>query len=273
MRQLRRRVQELDQLKTQFFADVSHELRTPLALMLGPSQKLLAAGRVGEEEEHGLGVIGRNARKLLKAVNDLLDGAKLDAGRVGVNYAEVDLGRLVRLTAAHFEAFAQERRISFPVRTPASVIVQADLEKLQRVFLNLLSNAFKFVPDGRGVSLELRVDVQRALTTVHDYGPGVRPELRQAIFERFRQGESGSRRGFGGTGLGLGIAKEFVALHGGTITVYDAPGGGGLFNVAPPLVAPVGAKVATPVRDPRDGFDVARPTLDEIHQRRPAGGE
>lgn len=203
MRQLRRRVKELDELKTQFFANVSHELRTPLALVLGPTQRLLAAGGLTDEQRHDIEVIDRNAWTLLKQVNDLLDVAKLDAGQVGVNYAEVDLARLVRLTAAHFEAFARERQISFSVRTPASVIAQADLEKLQRVFLNLLSNAFKFVPAGGRVSLELRVEGDRALATVQDNGPGVKAELREAIFERFRQGESGSRRGFGGTGLGL----------------------------------------------------------------------
>jgi PAS domain S-box-containing protein len=273
MRQLRRRVKELDQLKTQFFADVSHELRTPLALMLGPTQKLLAVGGLTEEQHHDLEVIDRNARTLLKRVNDLLDVAKLDAGQVGLNCTAVDLGRLLRLTAAHFEAFAQERRISFSVRTPASIIVQADLEKLQRVFLNLLSNAFKFVPDLGRVSLELRVDGQRALATVQDNGPGVKPELREAIFERFRQGESGSRRGFGGTGLGLAIAREFVALHGGTITVGDAPGGGALFSVALPLVAPAGAKVDTAAEGADDGVDVARQTLEELRQSRPAGGK
>src|SRR3989449_6739974 len=173
MRQLTRQVKELDQLKAQFFTDVSHELRAPLALVLGPTRKLLANGEFTVEQRHDLEVIDRNARTLLKRVNDLLDIAKLEAGKVGVNRAEVDLAQLLRLTAAHFEAFAQERQISFAVETPPSVPAQADPEKLQRVFLNLLSNALKFAPDRGRVRCVLRVEADRAIVAFEDNGPGV----------------------------------------------------------------------------------------------------
>jgi PAS domain S-box-containing protein len=269
LRQLKRRVKELDQLRTQFFTNVSHELRTPLTLVLGPTQKLLAAGQLTDEQRRDLEVVDRNARTLLKHVNDLLDIAKVDAGQMGINYAEVDLARLVRLTAAHFEAVAGERRIAFSVETAPRVLAQADPEKLQRVFLNLFSNAFKFVSDGGRVRCELRVEGDQALVTVEDNGPGVRPELREAIFERFRQGDAGASQRFG-TGLGLAIAKEFVGLHRGTIALGDAPGGGACFSVALPLRAPQGTTVAA-AADPADGSDVARQQVEALRQSRSEG--
>ena len=273
VRQLSRRVKELDQLKTQFFADVSHELRTPLALVLGPTRKLLASGELSAEQREDLEVIDRNARTLLRRVNDLLDIAKLEAGKMGVSCAEVDLARLLSLTAAHFEVLAEERRISFSVDTLRSVPTRADPEKLQRVFLNLLSNAFKFVPDGGRVRCELRVDGDRAIVAVEDNGPGVPPELREAIFERFRGGEGGAHRPFGGTGLGLAIAKEFVALHGGTITVGDAMPRGARFSLALPLVRASGADAPASPGDGGAADDIVREAVDELRQHRPSNGD
>lgn len=267
MGQLRRRVKELDQLKAQFFTNVSHELRTPLALVLGPIQRLLETGGLTEGQRHDLEVVERNARTLLKRVNDLLDVSKLEAGKMGLHFAQVDLARVVRLTAAHFEVFAQEHQISFSVETPVSVPAQADPEKLQRVFLNLLSNAFKFVSRGGRVLCELREERGRAIVAVQDNGPGVRPELREAIFQRFRQGDPESARYFGGTGLGLSIAKEFVELHGGTIMVSDAPGGGAVFTVALPLTAPSGVQVSTRGPEPDGGKEIAGQAVEELRQR------
>ncbi len=239
------RVRELDELKSQFFANVSHELRTPLALILGPVEKLLATGdNLTELQRRDLEVMRRNAATLLKQVNHLLDLAKLDAGQMQVSYAQVDLTRLVRAVAGHFDALAAQRDISFVVEAPERLAAQVDPEKLERVVLNLLSNAFKFVPDGGRIRCTLRLSEEgRALLSVQDSGPGVRPELRQTIFERFRQGDGSSTRQFGGTGLGLSISRDFVALHEGSIGVTDAPGGGALFQVEVPLFAPEGVWV------------------------------
>src|SRR5882724_2457028 len=115
------RLKELDTLKTQFFANVSHELRTPLALIVGPTEKLLAAGGLDDRQRHDLEVVGRNARTLLKHVNDLLDVAKLEAGKMAPSYARGDLARLVRLVAGHFDGLGEERRIGFSVEAPDAV--------------------------------------------------------------------------------------------------------------------------------------------------------
>jgi signal transduction histidine kinase len=259
------RLKELDQLKTQFFANVSHELRTPLALILGPTERVLAEEPLEARARRDLEVVARNARTLLKHVNDLLDVSKLEAGRMGMEYAEADLARLLRLAASNFEGLAREREISFAVDAPDSLPIQADAGKLQRVFLNLLSNAFKFTPAGGRVRCALRREGERAVAEFHDSGPGVRRELRAAIFERFRQGDGDATRRFGGTGLGLSITKEFVELHGGTVAVGDSPEGGALFAVTLPLAAPAGAEVRPAATESGEAArEAARQALDEL---------
>src|SRR5262249_9042859 len=152
--------------------------------------------------------------------------------------------------------------ISLTVDVPPSVPAELDPEKLQRVFMNLLSNAFKFVPVGGRVGCRLAVREGQAVVTVEDDGPGVQPELRQAIFERFRHGNATALREIGGTGLGLSIAREFVELHAGTIAVDDAPGGGARFTVTLPLDAPAGVPV---LRGAGDGSTlVARQVPEEL---------
>lgn len=260
--QLFEQTRELDQLKTQFFANVSHELRTPLALILGPLAKRLATGDLSAELRHDLEVVDRNARLLHRHVSDLLDVAKLEAGRMQMRYARADLARLARFVASHFEALAEEKGIHYTVEAPAALPAQVDAEKCQRALLNLLSNAFKFTPAGGAIRLTLAVADERAVIQVRDNGPGVPAALREAIFERFRQVEGGAERRFGGTGLGLTIVKEFVGLHGGTVEVTEAPGGGALFTVSLPLAAPADAAIqTTPARlDEATG----RQMLDEL---------
>lgn len=182
----------------------------------------------------------RNARLLYRHVTDLLDAAKLEAGSMSLVWARLDLCNLVRATASHFESLAAERHIDFSVSVPQALAAEADGEKLQRVLLNLLSNAFKFTPDGGAIKLRLSSLGARALIEVEDSGPGVATELHEAVFERFCQGEGSARRSRGGTGLGLAIVKDFVELHGGTVVLGSAPAGGALFSVQMPLAAPAG---------------------------------
>jgi len=273
---LARQLQELDRIKSQFFANVSHELRTPLALILGPTEKLLASEQLPQEHRHDLNVVRRNAQTLLKQVNDLLDVSKLEAGKMGVNYAQVDLAELVQLTAAHFETLAEDLQISFAVEGPQSLPAQVDPEKLQRICLNLFSNAFKFTPNGGriGCILQIHQEVKSqdisllpspgVTIIVEDSGPGVPPELREVIFEPFRQEERGISRNFGSTGLGLAIVKEFVELHGGTIAVDDSALGGAKFTIELPLLAPAGVTLQTPIDKENINNELARQTLAEL---------
>jgi PAS domain S-box-containing protein len=235
---------EMDRLKTEFFANISHELRTPLALILGPVRKRLAAGGMSEAERRDLELVERNAGSLLRHVNDLLDLSKLDAGRMKAEYEATDLARLGRLVASNFETLAKERGLKYIVDMPGTLSAQVDPRKIERVLLNLLSNAFKFTPAGGSVRFAIHQENDHAVVEVEDTGPGIAPNLRDAVFERFRQIEGGSNRQFGGTGLGLSIAKQLVSLHGGSITVGEARNGtGSLFRGELPLLAPAGSKV------------------------------
>lgn len=164
--QLYQKTLELDELKTQFFSNVSHELRTPLTLILGPLSGLLESPRLDEDERHKLSVVLRNARLLHRQVDNLLDIARLDAGRMGLRYVRFDLARLVRVVASHFDTVAADRRIEYQVDTPKTLGVEADAEKCERVLLNLLSNAFKFAPDGGVIMVSLQMQDDRALIQV-----------------------------------------------------------------------------------------------------------
>ncbi|MEY4753014.1 MAG: hypothetical protein RJA44_689 [Pseudomonadota bacterium] len=237
------RVRQLDQLRSDLYANVSHELRTPLALILGPAEELLASGaNLTAGQRRSLQVIQRNATVLLRQVNDLLDLARLDAHKMDLQLGRVDLAALVRQLAAQFEVLAPQRELSYAITTPESLPAVLDQDQIGRVLLNLLSNAFKFTPPGGRVRCALEpIDTTRCLLTVQDSGPGVPAELRQSVFERFRQAQQGTRRDFGGSGLGLAIARELVELHHGVIGVTDAPGGGALFQVELPLQPPIDA--------------------------------
>lgn len=244
------KLDKLSRLKTQFFANVSHELRTPLTLIMGPVQKLAARPEF-LDYKHDLTLIERNANTLLKLVNDLLDVAKLELGKAETNYSKVNLVKLVRQTASLFESYAEEREFNYIVETPSVLIAEVDADKIHRVILNLLSNAFKFTPSKGIVRCSLSSDDRNAKIIVADSGPGVSPDLREAIFERFFQAEEYSTRRFGGFGLGLAIVKDFIELHQGSIYIDNAQEGGAAFITEIPLKQKAGTFVKSGLQESR----------------------
>src|SRR5262245_4833367 len=166
------RLAELDHMKSVFLANISHELRTPLALILGPTEKWLSSGDLTEEQQRDLDVVMRNARSLLKTVNDLLDVSKLEAGKLSPEYVRVDLSKIVRLTCSLFEGIARERSVDYTVQVPDVLLAEVDPEMFQRVLLNLLSNAFKFGTLGGRIACVLDATGNNALLQVQDKGPG-----------------------------------------------------------------------------------------------------
>ncbi|WP_049975538.1 ATP-binding protein [Chthoniobacter flavus] len=238
------RVKQLDQLKTNFFANVSHELRTPLALIFGPIERLLAEIR-DEGARRELAVVRRNALLLHKYVNDLLDVSKLEVGKMELHYSRLDVATMARTVAGMFESMVSERGIAVAVKATGEAMAEVDGDKLQRVFMNLLSNAFKYAPDGSTVRLTLTGDDDHLTLTVEDAGPGVPVDLRKEIFERFQQGDRETQRRYGGTGLGLSIVKEFVEMHRGSIVAGESSLGGALFRVQLPRHAPSGTEVGS----------------------------
>ena len=244
------RLREIDGFKTKFFANVSHELRTPLALILGPVDQLLREEQgLGERERFRLTTIKRNAQSLLRQVNDLLDLARIDAQQMPLAYVCANVVAQLCDVAAGFTAAAEERAIALVIDGVDELYADVDRAKFARVLTNLLSNAFKFTPAGGRICCPIeRVANGRFLLSVQDNGLGVAPQMKQQIFDRFAQGQGG----LAGSGLGLNIVKEFVELHGGTVVVLDAPGGGAIFQVEMPLRAPNGVFV-------RDGAESAAP--------------
>jgi PAS domain S-box-containing protein len=264
------RIRELDEIKTQFFANVSHELRTPLTLILGPAQRLIDdVGAMSDTERRdSADVIARNARMLLKHVNDLLDMSRIEAGKLKIELQPTDVAALVRFLASHFDVLAADRGVGYEVRAQGAVLAAVDADKLQRVLMNLLANAFKFVPAGGRVRVALESADDTIVATVDDSGPGVKPELRSAIFERFRQADGGSNRKVGGTGLGLAIAKEFVEMHRGRIEVGDSDLGGARFSVTLPKSLVDGAASPGAIESTSANRDTLAGLIEELRPAR-----
>jgi signal transduction histidine kinase/CheY-like chemotaxis protein len=260
--ELNHRLTELDTLKNQFFANVSHELRTPLTLILAPLERLLAEIRDDDPHHQMLEVVDRNARLLLRQVNDLLDASRLESGRIGVDYAELNVTEQVRKAAGFFESRAVDLGIELRVQADSEVRAEVDAEHLNRILLNLLSNAFKVTPEGGVVrcSTGLEPSAARALIEIADSGPGIPVHQREVIFERFRQLDGGLTRELAGTGLGLSIVRDLVDLLHGDIEVVAAPEGGALFRISLPVTAPPDATVRQHAR----AETASRPTVSEL---------
>ena len=250
---------EVERVKTQFFANMSHELRTPLTLILGPLDALAQRRDLPLAAREQITLAQRNARILLRQVADILDSAKLEAGMDTLHRAHLDVAVLVRQNVEPFVPVAHQRQISLRVNCPSKLMADLDGDKVERILLNLLSNAFKHTPhDGTGkVVCQVRSVGQDLVLEVRNSGAPIPPQARQQIFERFTQRDDGAAHA--GTGLGLAIVHDCARLHGGTVEVNDAAEGGARFIVILPLRAPADAWVApersTPASDARSYVD------------------
>ncbi|BDG08813.1 ATP-binding protein [Anaeromyxobacter paludicola] len=227
-------LKKLDQFKSRFSANMTHELRTPLAMVLAPLE-LMLQGEVGEFTEAQRGAFQamfRSALKLLKIVNDLLDLSRLEESRLRLEAAEHDLVEQLRTLTEQSQVLARRKSIALALAPgPAAAPVVYDLERMERVFVNLLSNAIKFTPPGGHVTVAVR-DLEGAVEVeVADDGPGFPPDQATRIFERFYQVDMAGTRQFGGAGIGLALARELVALHGGAIRAESDGRSGARFTV------------------------------------------
>jgi len=229
------RLKELDRLKSKFFANISHELRTPLTLILAPLEELSQATGDFAYRQHLL-VIRRNANRLLRLIDDLLDLSRLDAGGLRLNLAEVDIRAIAAAVYEASRPAAIAKGIDFVFSaTPSSRRIWADAHRLEIVLTNLVGNALKFTPDHGTIEIRI-MDLERSvLVEVSDTGPGIPPEDLERVFERFFQVAPGERRSQGGVGIGLSLAKELIELHGGTIELASAVGRGTTFSVTVPF--------------------------------------
>lgn len=238
-----RKLMEMDQIKNRFFANISHEFRTPLSLTLGPLEDALSGeyGNLNEKLTHQLQVMLRNSRRLLRLINQLLDISKLESGEMQLNLRNHDICHYLKTLHQSFIPFAERKRISFEFDSEGGDLnAQYDKEKLDKVFNNLLSNAFKFTPKGGRIKLLVK-DVSQddrdyTEITVKDNGAGISRDNINKVFDRFYQVDGSSTREFEGTGIGLSLVKELVELHHGTLELKSEPGFGSEFKVLLPHV-------------------------------------
>ena len=225
---------EIDRAKTAFFSNVSHEFRTPLTLMLGPTEDLLAMKHdvLPTGPRDLVAVVHRNALRLQKLVNALLDFSRIEAGRMQASYEPTDLATLTSELASNFRAAVEKAGMRLLVDCPPlPEPIYVDRDMWEKVVLNLLSNAFKFTLEGE-IAVTLSDAGDTVQLSVRDTGVGIPKDQLEHVFERFRRVEVSRARTHEGTGIGLALVQELVKLHRGTVRVESVFGKGSTFTVA-----------------------------------------
>jgi PAS domain S-box-containing protein len=229
-------------LKDEFLASMSHELRTPLNAVLGLSEALREAayGELNEDQDRALATIVESGQHLLELINDILDLAKIGAGKLELEIEPVELAMIYQASLRLVKQTALKKRITIEAALdPAVRTLHADGRRLKQILVNLLSNAVKFTPAGGRVGLEVRGDAARHTVelTVWDTGIGIAPEQMVRLFQPFVQIDSRLARQYEGTGLGLSLVYRMVEMHGGSVAVSSQPGQGSRFTVSLPWAA------------------------------------
>ncbi|HEY2318624.1 MAG TPA: SpoIIE family protein phosphatase [Solirubrobacteraceae bacterium] len=225
-------LEELDRAKTAFFSNVSHEFRTPLTLMLGPLQDALA--QHGGLPPDRLEMVHRNALRLLKLVNALLDFSRVEAGRMRAEFHPTDVAKLTADLASTFREATDRGGLDLIVECePLDRSVYLDRDLWERIVLNLVSNAFKATLEG-SIAVRLRTVGDHVQLSVTDTGTGIEPEEMDRLFQRFHRVRSVARS-YEGTGIGLALVKELTELHGGEVAATSTLGEGSEFTVTIPF--------------------------------------
>lgn len=264
---------ELNRVKSDFLATVSHELRTPLNSIIGFSEILSEAPELQEKHRKFVMNIQTSGRMLLSMINDILDMAKIESGRMTIRTEEFSIYELIDVVRNQIRPMAEKKRIDFQAElAPNMPLLNQDQMKLRQVIFNLLSNAIKFTYDRGIVTLHVGCEGPNITIRVVDNGVGIAAEDQEMIFEKFRQGRRASKesvltREHEGTGLGLSIVREFCRLMGGEVALESRLGEGSTFTVTLPLIHPDLEKTDHLSRSyvrqdmPRADAKDARPTL------------
>jgi PAS domain S-box-containing protein len=250
-------------LKDEFLATISHELRTPLNSILGWSRLLLRDGVQPAMYDEGVRVIERNAKVQAQLISDLLDVNRIASGRLCLELGRVAVNDVAVAALETVQAAARERGVALTsTLAPDLPPVNADFARLQQVLWNLLTNAIKFTPAGRAVTLETRLAGDRVEVEIRDAGQGIAAEFLPHVFDRFRQADGSIARRHGGLGLGLAIVKQLIEMHGGEVSAEsEGSGQGATFHIRLPALpfahGGAGADYAAPVnRDSLRGVQV-----------------
>lgn len=234
-----RKLVELDQVKSRFFANVSHELRTPLTLLLGPLETLLrhAGSTFDPDTRELLATMQANGMRLLKLINDLLDLVRMEYGQMKVKREPLAVENFIRGLVNAVRKTAEDRAIKIETAFDECVgSVLADSDKLEKTLLNLLFNALKFTPGGGRVHVKVGRQDGELVFQVKDTGVGISEQKLPFIFDRFWQADTSSQRNYQGVGIGLALVKELVEVQGGRVTVTSQVGQGTEFTVHLPYI-------------------------------------
>jgi signal transduction histidine kinase len=267
-------LRELDKAKSSFFHNISHEIRTPLTLILTPLTHILRTRKdeLPPELVQKLEGIRGNANRLLKMVNSLLDFARLEAGQAKVTVTDIALDDLVRYVAGLFSGTAENKNITLATEIDAPKLrVRADVDKLEKILVNLVGNALKFTPPGGTITLACKRDGDRYELSVTDTGVGIPKAHLSAIFQRFVQLENSKQASVRGTGIGLSMVQEYSKLLGGDVRVESEEGQGSTFRVTLPIKGPGDIEETTDKADsfnppPREDAELA--IADVVVERR-----
>lgn len=229
-------LRQLDQVKSRFFANVSHELRTPLTLMLGPIGSVLKSDKIDLRSQKFLKTALKNGKNLLDLVNEILDLSKLESGNLAVNEEPIVLSGLVRRLYSQYDSFAQQKdiRISLKCLIDKEIALLIDVNKFEKIFNNLLSNALKFTKEGDSIEVTLSENQNSILLRISDTGKGIHPDDLPHIFNRFYQSKQPNAPTQGGTGIGLALCRELAHSLDGHIKVESELGQGTIFTLELP---------------------------------------
>ncbi len=235
---------ELNELKLHFFTNVSHELRTPLSLITDPLRKLIK-GEISPDETRRYGkLMYDNATRLTRLIDQMLDWRKLETGHLRLDPRSTDLVGLTKDIAGLFSLHATERHLDYTISSPHTELkALVDTDKFEKIVFNLISNAFKYTPDGGSITITIRYSTTgtqpAAELHVRDTGIGIAPDLRDKVFDLFYQVQGSRRYESASTGIGLALARQLAELHGGTLTVTSEEGAGSDFILTLPLNEPI----------------------------------
>jgi len=229
------KLHEVDEIKSRFFANISHEFRTPLTLILGPVKQTIDRLR-DEKAKEDLKIVHKNASKLLGLVNQLLDISKLESGNMRLLTAPQNIIQFLKAVVLSFTSYAERKKIDLAFNSAEEIIlVYLDKDKLEKIITNILSNAFKFTPDGGRIGVDVYTEEKYVKISISDTGVGISKEKIPNIFDRFYQVDGSHTREQEGTGIGLALTKELVELHKGKIEVESEEGRGTTFTISIPM--------------------------------------
>ncbi len=239
LRQANAHLEKALRVKDEFLANMSHELRTPLNAILGLSESLIEqlAGPLGEKQIKYINTINESGRHLLSLINDILDLAKIEAGKVALTIDKVNINDVCLASLRLVKDLSHRKQQKIEYKFDARLhLIQADERRLKQMIVNLLSNAIKFTPDEGTINLEVRADLQKSQVqiAVSDNGIGIAAEDLPRLFQPFSQVDNSLTRAYSGTGLGLVLVQQMARLHGGYVSVESAPGVGSCFTISLP---------------------------------------